>query len=163
MQTPAGEVVRFRAVGDTLSVTIPDSALQPGPAATALTLEARIYPRAYKAYSVGNYPVIDLFQHSDSRLGAQDGKWSNPRVPTVYGASTTIMTNTQWASVVPTDEWSHLKITFAPNGIVSCYINDVLISYSFVSLNTGRTTNWTLTLGNFDGDMDEVRISKVVR
>lgn len=163
MQTPAGEVVRFRALGDTLSVTIPDSALQPGPAATALTLEARIYPRAYKAYSVGNYPVIDLFQHSDSRLGVQDGKWSNPRVPTVYGAAATLVTNTQWNNVVETDEWSSLKITFAPDGTVSCYINDTLIASTTVSLNTGRTTNWTLTLGNFDGDMDEVRISKVVR
>ena len=163
MAVPSGQVARFSGLGDTLNVSIPDSKLLPGKTASTLTLEARIYPRAYKAYSVGNYPVISLAQWWDTSLQVLDGKWNTPGAPTVSAGGTTVVSAAQWnASIVP-NTWHKLQVMLAPNGIVRCWFDGRLISSASVQLNYGRSNAWILTLGNVDADIDEVRISDVVR
>ena len=163
MAVPSGQAARFSALGDTLSVRIPDSKLLPGKTASTLTLEARFYPRAYKAYSVGNFPVISLTQWWDSSLQLLDGKWNTPGVPTVNAGSTTVVSAAQWKASVAPNSWHKLQMALSPNGVVRCLVDGRLISSAPVHLNYGRTNDWVLTLGNVDADIDELRISNIAR
>jgi hypothetical protein len=163
MAVPGGQVARFSGLGDTLTVSIPDSGLMPGKAASALTLEARIYPRAYKAYSVADYPVVSLTQWWDTSLQLIDGKWNNPSVPTVNAGGTTVVSAAQWNASVSLRTWHKLQMTLSTAGTVSCWVDGKLISSAAVGLNYGRSNDWVLTLGNADADVDEVRISNAGR
>jgi len=163
MASPAGEVARFSALGDTLTATIPDSVLSPGSTSTALTLEAWIYPRAYKAWSVNNYPVLSLYQQWDSSLEVVDNKWNSPGVPLIRTGGTTIFTSPQWQTSVTQGTWQHLKITRSTAGVYNCWINDTCLSTTTSTANYGRTNAWIFTIGNIDADIDEVRISNIVR
>ena len=164
MTNPSGQVARFSALGDTLSVTIPAKLLfatagKPG----AITMEAMIYPRAYKAYSINNYPVVALYENYDSCLEIEDGKWDSPANPFMYAGPTTLVSAAQWKAAVSTGTWHSLKMTLAANGIAQCTVDGNLIASGSSNFNFTRTTNWTLTLGNMDGDVDEVRVSNIVR
>lgn len=163
MAHPGGQVARFTNIGDTLTVTFPDSLVSPGSTSTPLTLEAWIYPRSYKAYSVGNYSVLSLFQFWDSSLGAEDGKWNSPGVPAFMTGGASILTTSQWKSAITIGTWQHLRITRSATGAFSCWINDVCVSTIVASPNYGRTNAWTLTIGNINADVDEVRVSRAVR
>lgn len=166
MEEPYGEVVRFTNIGDTLTLTFADSVICPGTnAATSVpfTLEAWIYPRAYKAYSVGNYPVISLFQYWDSSLGVEDGKWNSPGVCTVMSGGSSILTNAQWKASITLGTWQHLRVIRSATGELSCWINNVCVSTILATPKYGRTNDWTFTIGNIDADIDEVRLSRVVR
>ncbi len=162
--TPGGQVARFQALGDTLSVPIRDGLVMPGKHGAPLTIEAYVYPRAYLAYGVGNYPVISLYQDWDSCLQVEDGKWNNPTGPTVGAANSTILSSQQWASLMSLNAWHKLKVTFDAKGVVTCWIDGAQAGAATpVGMNYNRATPWTFTLGNFNGDIAEVRISKVVR
>ena len=162
--TPAGEVARFQALGDTLSVAIPDSLLMPGKRCSPITLEAYVYPRGYLAYGVGNYPVISLFQAWDTSLEIVDGKWTSPAAPMLEAGEDTILSSQQWNSLMTLNAWHQLKITLDARGAVTCWIDGVeAATGSAANMYYGRATPWVFTLGNFNGDIDEVRISNIVR
>ena len=164
MANPAGQVARFHNLGDTLSMTMHDSVVMPGKTALPLTVEARIFPRAYKAYGVNNYDIISLVQNYDTEIELRDGKWNSPAGPCLFvPGSTTVVSSAQWNSAISFNGWHSLKIVFDPAGSSRCYIDGNLISNNPATFNYTRSNDWTLTLGNFDGDIDEVRISNVVR
>ena len=160
-----GQVLRTRNLGDQAVASIPDWRLMPNTGTLSpLTIEARIFPRAYKAYSVGNYPIVSLAQDWDTRLGVLDRKWSAMRLPRVEGSrDVVLMDEAAWGSRVTLNAWHLLKITFETNGRASVYVDGVLVGSQTVSMNVGRSGNWVLQLGNFDGDIDEVRVSNVAR
>jgi hypothetical protein len=161
---PAGQVARFQALGDTLSVTIPDALLMPGKHVSPMTLEAYVYPRHYLAYGVGNYPVASLYQNWDTSLQIVDGKWTNPAAPTVQAGQNTILSSQQWNSLMTPNAWHKVKITLDATSQVTCWIDGVeAATGSAPNMNSGRATPWILTLGNFDGDIAEVRVSNIVR
>jgi hypothetical protein len=163
MTSPSGQVVRCSALGDQVSVTIPAQTIFPGKKAAPLTIEAMIYPRAYKAYSVGNYPVVSLYQNYDACLEIEDGKWDAPPNPFMYGGSSTIVTAAQWASAVGVGTWHYLRMTLTSTGTVQCSVDGTLVSSGTSTFNFTRTTPWTLSIGNMDGDIDELRVSNIVR
>jgi hypothetical protein len=74
-----------------------------------------------------------------------------------------MLSATDWNQLVTLNTWHAIKITLAANGTSQLYIDGTLAGSSNVSPNYGRTSNWTLHLGDFNGDLDEVRISNVVR
>lgn len=164
MAAPAGQVARFSGIGSTLTLTVPDTLIQPGTTRTPLTIEARIYPRAWKAYGVGNYPLVSLHQWWDTCLEMKQLKWTTPKAPLATVGGNTVAGAAAWQAGVPLNTWHLLRLTMAADGTTTCSINDTVIgtvvSTGFLS---GRTTPWTFTLGNFEGDLDEVRISRVVR
>ncbi len=157
MYAPTGRVARFSDVGDTLSVTLPDEAIMPGNA--AFSIEAMLYPRAYKAHGVANVPILELYQNWDAAIGVTEGKWASPACPSVRQ----LLSAAAWQTNVTLGAWHALRITADTNGVWSCYIDDTLRGRVNGSLNVGRTTDWTLTLGNIDADIDEVRLSSTVR
>ena len=161
---PSGQVARFQALGDTLSVNIQSSRLLPGRHASPITFESYIYPRAYLAYGMDNYPVISLYQDWDISLQLEDGKWNMPAALSLEAGQNTIVSSWQWNGMVSLNAWHKLKITLDAQGQVTCWIDGILAATaSAANMDYGRTIPWVFTLGNFDGDVGEVRISNIVR
>jgi hypothetical protein len=157
-------VAHFQALGDTLSVNIPNLLLKPKSHPYPMTVEADVYPEAWLAYGVGNYPVISLCQDWDSSLQIEDGKWDSPAGPMAEAGQITVLSSQQVTGLMSLNAWHKLKLTLDATGQVTCWIDGaVAASCSALNMNYGRTTPWTLTLGNFNGDIDEVRISNTVR
>jgi len=162
--TPSGTVANFQALGDTLSIQIPNSLLKPGKHPSPITIEASIYPRGYLAYGVENYPIVSLYQNWDSSLQLEDEKWGVPASPAVIAGQDTILSTRQWSDLVCPNAWHRLKITLSASGQVSTWIDGTEVaSESAANMNFARMTPWTLTLGNFNGDIAEVRVSNIVR
>ncbi|MEM7386292.1 MAG: Ig-like domain-containing protein, partial [Verrucomicrobiota bacterium] len=158
MQNPFGRVARFSAVGDTLSVPLPDSLIMP-PDGAPLTIEARIFPRAYLGYSIGNLPIVTIEQDFDSSLGLEDRKWAtNPKGPRIEANNIEVLSPADVQALAPPGQWHLLQISFDGEDRVRCWINGELVSTTTSSPNLGRIQDWLLTLGNFDGDIDEVLI-----
>ncbi|HEX4085297.1 MAG TPA: glycoside hydrolase family 9 protein [Chthoniobacteraceae bacterium] len=161
---PTGDAAGFQALGDALTVNIPDALVMPGRKASPLSIEAYIYPRGYLAYGVGNYPVVGLSQQWDSSLEVEDGKWNSPACPAAGAGQSPILTSQQWCNATTLNTWHQLKLTFAKSGNAACWIDGVQVgAVSGVKLNYQRGTPWTFTLGNFNGDIAEVRVSNIVR
>ena len=107
--------------------------------------------------------MVSLLQNYDASLQLLDGKWNTPHVPTVIAGATTFVTAAQWQNAAGANAWHALKLTFDATGVASCYVDGTLVSSAAAKLNYTRNTVWTLTLGNFNGDIDEVRVSNTVR
>lgn len=162
MGHPGGKALKVSGLGDEVSASIPDAMVMPGTADSVLTFEARFYPVAYKAYSINNYQILSFYQAWDVGFEVRDGKWNSPAVPTVRGGNAAIVGADDWRRWVPLNQWHSLKMVHSQS-TVSVYIDGQLIGSGTTAFNFGRTNNWTLTLGNFQGYIDEVRISRVVR
>lgn len=159
MAQPAGSVVRFAGLNARLDVAIPDALVLPGTALAPITIDARIFVRNYRAYSVDNFQILGLTQAWDTGIMVQDGKWNDPKAPVVNaGGTTSLVSPSTWDAVVTRNAWHALRIAQDANGVVTVYIDGVPIGSATVQQNAGRSNDWTLTLGNFDGDIDELRI-----
>ena len=168
MQNPSGSAARFGDLGDQLVIsTVPDSLVEPGPSPTPLSIEARIFVRGYKAYNRANASLISLYEDWDARLEVYDPIYpasGQPIGPTVVGYEWDVITSaSQWQNAVSLNAWHKFKVTFAANGAANCYIDGSLVSSVTTSMYVPRSSAWAIRLGNFDGDIDEVRISNVVR
>ncbi len=159
MAAPSGKAVRFRDIGDKLTVAIPDAYLSPSAAPTPLVIEAWICPLAYKAYGKSNDPVVAISQGWNSRLGIYQDMWLKPSCPTVAADTSTFATNAQWNAAVKPGTWQHLKIMRKADGGFEFWLDSVLLASAPASGVNGGTGDWTLVLGNFDGLLDDVRIS----
>ncbi|MEI8197209.1 MAG: LamG-like jellyroll fold domain-containing protein, partial [Phycisphaerae bacterium] len=160
MSVPAGQAVRVHGVGDTLTVSLPDSAIMPNNAAT-LTLEARLYIKNYAAYGVATALLVSLSQDYDSAFNLYQDMWTQyAQVNASSGVA--IVSAANWNAGFLQNTWHAFKLTFT-GGLVSCYVDGNLLGSATAAPNYGRSSNWTLTLGNFDGYIDEVRVSNVVR
>ena len=162
MDSPSGKIVRFTNIGDTLSVDFPDSAIMPNPG-QALSIEARFYPRQYLGYSNGNYPILSLNQNWNSNFEIRDSKWGSPHGPSMRTSNVQVISNQQWADNVTLNQWHHLQVLFDGTDKVEFYLNGSLLGSVTRAPHIQRSNSWQLVLGNFDGDMDELRISSVVR
>jgi len=169
MQNPSGSAARFSDLGDQLIIsTIPDSLVEPGPSSpTPLSIEARIFVRGYKAWNRANARIISLYEDWDARFEIYDPIYpasGQPIGPTVAGYQNDIITTaSQWQNAVSLNAWHKFKLTFAADGTANCYIDGNLVSSLVTSMYVPRSSAWTITLGNFDGDIDELRISNIVR
>jgi hypothetical protein len=160
MATSAGSAVRFGDLGDTLSVSIPDADVMPS-GGQAITLDVRIYPRAYKGYANENVSIVSLSQEWDTAFELRDAKWgTNPTGPRVLTAGIPIATAADWAQAAPLNQWSRLQIRYNGDSTVATWVNGDLIGAVTLAPNLGRTNDWEIVLGNFDGDIDELLIQK---
>ena len=126
MSNPTGQVARFSAIGDTLSVSIPDAIVLPN-SGQPLTIDARIYPNAWLGYSVDNVPIISLHQKWDSHFVIEDPKWgNNPRGPEAVSSGGILVTAQQWAAAVSPGQWHRVQIAFDGVQTVTCSIDGVV-------------------------------------
>ena len=170
LATPSGEVARFSSGGQQLTVAIPDSLIlnqSPYP----LSIEAWIYPRAFQT-PPGNNTLLELRQDDDAQFSIKDDPgWDKPAGIYVYGPwfdashpSPPLVTPDLWQANVPPYHWHLVQILY-DNGNLNCFVDGKRLNPNPVSLpvNYSRTSSWTLKIGNFDGDIDEVRISKILQ
>ena len=166
MRSPTGYVARFQNPGDQLALQstqqIPDSVILPGNGPSPqhpLTIEARIYPRAYKG---DGQQILGLFQDFDTQWNVYLYAAAD-LAPTGVANTNKFFSPTQWNQFVALNTWNQVRITFDTNGLTSLYLNGTLRGTSTTAPHYERLNSWILTLGNFDGDIDEVRISNIVR
>ena len=88
----------------------------------------------------------------------QDNIWNGDRAPSVKSGILELVTPSQWKALVPTGQWSSLKIVYDGFGNVDVLVNNTVIASSAATPNVTRTNDWTLILGNFDGDLDDVEV-----
>lgn len=159
MQPSSGHIARFSAVGDTLSVSIPDSLIAPENG-SPFTLEARIYLRRYLGWSVENVPVLFLRQEWDTQIGLIDRKWGTPKGAHIRANKEELLSVSDTSAVLTPDQWHHLQFSFDGQSTVRVFVDGNLISSVEAPPHPSRTNPWVLTLGNFDGDIDEVLLKR---
>jgi hypothetical protein len=164
MGRPAGESVRFSNLGDALSVSLPDRVIMDSPT-SEVSIEARIFLRSYLTnFDSPNASLIQLSQDYDAGLVLWDSRYHHPPGVNLFGASDTVVVPSSEWNMVALNAWHDLLITFDANDVVECFLDGRQIgSTTSTSTNRGRTGDWNLKLGDFDGDIDEVRISSEVR
>lgn len=156
---PEGVVLRTRTVGDQLSYLVQDflSAADSRP----VTLEAYTLIRGTKGWGVSTVPILSLNQAWDARLEIYEDKWSTGRRPSIRIGQTTLVTSSQWDGFFPTNRWIRIALGFNPaNGAAAVWVDGQLVAQGTASLNSGRTTPWTLLAGNLDADVDEIRVHR---
>lgn len=152
-----GRVLRTRDAGDQARVLLPD--LLESNTAPALVVEARILARQFKAYSVGDLPVVSLRQNWDASLEVVDGKWNTSRRPSVKAGNAVLLTSTQWLNQLPLNTWLKVRMSYEPStSLARLWVNDIQVSQATVTLNASRTNAFSLVVGNLDGDIDELAV-----
>lgn len=153
-----GGVLRARRPGDEAVARIPDRLLAgawQGP--RTLSLEARVYPRGYGAQDAGADAILALDRNDGTRLVLIDGTGRPALDPQ----------GNPGPARVATGAWHDLRVTLDATGTAAVYLDGAPLGRRQVPqelpVDGGGTANWLLRLGNFDGDIDEVRVSNTVR
>ena len=164
MNSPNGKALRTYGLSDYAVVSIPDYKLMPSyDDSYGLTFEVWFYPIAWKAYKEGDYVVLGIRQADDTQLIVEDGRRNNPRNPHIRTGTSEFVSDNEWEKNVAPNMWHALKLIYK-NGQTQAYIDDVLIGVgSGYNFNYDRSNDWILMFGNFDGYIDEARISPVAR
>ncbi len=170
MSSPSGTAAHFSGPADKLTVNIPDNLVMPNTTGriTPFTIEARIFIRAFNAKGAGA-PVISLYQNYDSFLNFEEEAGAGVEEPHLrarkpgnkgYGV---IFSQRDSARTLTREEWHLFTATVAANGMVSVYVDNALISAARAYFAWDEGNDWSLMLGGFDGDLDELRLSTGVR
>jgi hypothetical protein len=158
-----GNVLHLQNFGDAVTVTIPDSLIAPGETSSAITIDAWIYPYWYTAWGQGYADIIALTQWWDSSLRISQDKWLNPGCPYFMSGGSTLISNVAWSDAVKPGKWQHIQMTRDTLGNVSFWVDEKCVTSAQVENNYKRTDDWTFRLGDICADIDEVRISNIIR
>ncbi len=160
MANRTGQALHTLNIGDKAVIaTIPNSHLYSADT-TAIVLEAMVYINALKGVNTANSPLISLVRNWNSSLELYEDMYSGIkfRGGTQFDSNGTIVANALSKNV-----WHHLRITIDKTGY-SAKVDGVTVasnaSTELANWN-GTTGTSTLTLGNFDGWIDEVTIRNV--
>lgn len=77
-----------------------------------------------------------------------------------------MLTLTEWASNLSLNTWHRIRIIYSGNNnnpTTTIYIDGTFSKTISTPVAQGYSSPWTLTIGNFDGDVDEVMISNIDR
>jgi len=159
---------RFGANGDEMqsSVTIPDSVVRPA-GADGFTMEFWTYLKQLPY----NGSALYLFRFAQGAPGNDNSEWSiyystmlasNPQF---FGPGGQVVLNsTNWSAKMTPNTWHAVKVTVSTNGLTSVYIDDPIHPAATQSTSPSySSSDWQLSLGNFVGCIDELRISNTVR
>jgi hypothetical protein len=165
MGSPSGFSAKFAGTGDRLqTASISDSTLRVN---GKWTIEARIYVKGYVLNA--NPTIFTLSQYING--GNDNANWTlyfnTSTYPQLYGPrSQLLMSAADWGARVTLNTWHSLKITVDSNGTTTrVYIDNQEVTGSPFTTNPTIVTgsNWTLSMGDFVGNLDEVRISNSLR
>ena len=161
MNVPLGKVLKVNDYTDYASANLSDFIPTVG---TDLTFEFRFYVKSYRAYHVAGYSLISIKQNYDTHMEVFQG---NNDVNAKFQISTddAVIDTVSWASNVLTHRWYKFKATYKhSNPEYKAYINDQHVAtYTGSGMNASRTSAISLMLGRFEGYIDEVRISNIIR
>jgi hypothetical protein len=160
---PVRQCLQVHDVGDYASASIPAAAILPGDG-SGFTIEARIFVNAWKGYGVANSDLISAYQDYNAFFRYDQGLWDIPQNGRfdVYNAN--LMTNTATQPFIPLGKLVHIAVEFDGTNKNYVYIDKVLRAGPVTaSPIMGNTSPFAAILGNFDGYIDEVRLSSVMR
>jgi len=159
MASPSGSALRFTDVGDSATISLTNVALyQPGQTGS-IGVEAMVFVKQFKAYSRQSASIINLVKRWDTQLFLSQDMWATS--PQVIGGAQTILSAATLAPYLQTNCWQKISLLLDANGY-SVRVND----YEIFRTNSTEILNWAsasdlaLTLGNFDGWIDEVVVRK---
>jgi hypothetical protein len=159
MSHPSGKAVRFYGIGDKLTVTIPDVYLSPAVSATPLTLEAWICPHGYTSYGKANAPVMSLQQAWNSQFGIMQDMWIKPSQPYITTDGIQLIDHEAWGQHIQMGTWQHIAIIRESSGNYQFRVNGQTVATGSNIGGYGGAGDWQLTLGNFNGFLDDLKIS----
>lgn len=159
MTQRAGGAMRFLDIQDEASIQIPVSALAISPQTTAVMLEAMIYVNEFKAFDRAVATIMALDETWNARLQLIEDKYEGP---TLKGGAVLSYAQPALREALKVKTWHHLSLAITKAGYVIKVNGQTVTSYASGDLvNWGRGQLATLTLGNFDGWIDEVSVRSV--
>jgi hypothetical protein len=160
MANRTGQALHVSDVGDKAVIaTIPNSQLY-ATNTDAIVLEAMVYINELKGYNRANSPLISLVRNWNSYIELYEDMYAGLkfRGGTQFSAGGTTVANALTRNV-----WHHLRIAIDKTGYTA-KVDGVTVA----SATSSELSNWsntsgvsTLTLGNFDGWIDEVTVRNV--
>ncbi|MEM6911243.1 MAG: glycoside hydrolase family 9 protein [Verrucomicrobiota bacterium] len=147
-----GGVLRFQGLGDAAQVSIPDSLLLPG-SGQALRLSVWMRVRGFLQGGQTSTPLLSLEQSWDTSLKLHGDKWAGERV---YAGSNELVESALLQGHLRPGQWHHLEIAYDGGSLLSCHLDGQLLASQTGTLNVGRSNDWSLILGHFDGDIGQV-------
>lgn len=93
----------------------------------------------------------------------------NPATPWIYAPQAFVILNSNlWQQTITLNTWHHIRVTVGSTvsgqNQTIVYVDGMAqTTNSTPAPNNNTTENWILHIGDFDGDLDEVRISNTVR
>jgi hypothetical protein len=169
-----GHSVRFSGLDDEIDTEhIQDSQLR---GTTGFTVEFRMYGRSFpdpaKRVGPADAHLFHLWESHNS-----DVEWSIyyntgfAPVPIFHAGSHALHDANAWSTYMTPNAWHQIKITVSQSGgnaTTTLYIDGQLVTspgnpnpYTAAQNYTGG--DWALSFGDFVGDIDEVRISNIMR
>jgi hypothetical protein len=154
----SGAALRFDDLGDQAVVSIPNSALF-ATDTQSISVEAMIYINQFKAYNRSNALLLSLRKGWNASLELIEDLYNGPAF---RGATQLNLSGQSVRNALPLNQWHHLRIIIDKTGY-AVVINGTV----YARVNSGEINNWggggstTLTLGNFDGWIDEVVVRNV--
>ncbi|MDB6027914.1 MAG: N-terminal ig-like domain of cellulase [Verrucomicrobiales bacterium] len=158
MSTRTGANLHVQALGDQATVTFAESAVCASDT-TAIVLDAMVYINAYKGYNVANSHLISLVNNWNSSLELNEDMYAGP---VFRGGNSWDVRGTTVANALTKNVWHHLVMMIDKTGY-SVKVDGNTVA----SMASGDLANWlnsgtaTLTLGNFDGWVDEVTVKHI--
>jgi hypothetical protein len=168
-KTPGNnKVARFSNGGDELRAALSNTTIQNAIQNGGLTLDARIYVRSYKVGDGSHPNVLALRQEYNSQLNLYYASGQNPDAPKFYvnnAGAGPVLSNSEWSSHITPNAWHNIRFVYkgtGGNATTTVYIDGNFTKgpISTPVVATYDLIDWILYLGNFDGDIDEIRISK---
>ena len=152
---PAGQAVRLTGLGDTVSGTVANADLS---SSEAVSLECMVLVNAYDNYGVGTANFAVLQKNSSARLHAFWSTWEEG--PYIEG-SARWATPATYTNALTLGAWHHYKVSITATGYVFAVDGVVRTNIASADLGSwGGAGSATLSVGDFDGWVDEVVVKK---
>ncbi len=152
---PNGAAVRFYDLTDTLTVSIPNSALANAATTDALSIEAMMYVNRQVAYGRGNADLFVLSKGWNAEFALRHNIWTAG--PAISGGATSLVDYATLGNYLKTGQWQHLKIRLSKTNYTVAIDGQTIASVASTDLaNWGGSGNATFKIGGWDGWIDEV-------
>ena len=152
---PGSQAIKFTGRDDFIVAVFHDDDIQPDPG-QSLTIEALLYVDHAKEH---NDDRVTFLSFGGLRL--DENKYTND--PEMTFNHSALDPESTFGAFWSEDQWFHLKIVYEEGGessMMRVYLNENLVAEEPASLNATSISHWDLTIGNFEGYVDEVRITK---
>ncbi|MEO5804163.1 MAG: glycoside hydrolase family 9 protein [Verrucomicrobiota bacterium] len=160
MKSRTGQALHTMNIGEKAVIaSIPNAQLYSADT-DAIVLEAMVYINALKGANTANSPLVSLVKNWNASLELYDDMYSGIKF---RGGTQFDQSGVNVANALTKNVWHHLRIAIDKTGY-STKVDGILVA----STASSELANWnntsgfsTLTLGNFDGWIDEVIIRNI--
>lgn len=156
---PSNSAVRFFGNNDRLTVSIPDRLISPLSTPTPVTFELRLCPLRFTNIGRSNRPLAAMTLSWAHRFGLGQNMWASPGRPNIVADDVGLLTPAEWDRYVQPKSWNHIRVSRDATGRYELAINGHVVATGTKTADFGGDGFWELEIGNFDGYIDDLRIS----